>query len=213
MKKVTTTLALAVLTLLATAQTPNPKYVAAMQKQVVLVDSFKTDQQALSATFKRIGDAEKKEALPYYYAALTKVNAGRNMKAAKDITQAANEADSLLAKAIAINKTTTSEFETIRGMVFGIRMNAEPDKFMQYGPAGSAAFGKAIAMDTTNPRPLMMLGVNTFYTPEQFGGGKKKAAAMIAKAEQLFATFKPLTNLHPIWGRGMLYGFAKGLVK
>ena len=54
------------------------KYVAAMQKNLSLFDSTKTiDQyQSLAATFDRIGDAEKTQWLPFYYAALAQTLAG-----------------------------------------------------------------------------------------------------------------------------------------
>ncbi|RYG51002.1 MAG: hypothetical protein EOO01_09435, partial [Chitinophagaceae bacterium] len=46
------------------------KYNEAMQKNLSRFDSVKTtaEFQALAATFERIGDAEKTEWLPYYYA-------------------------------------------------------------------------------------------------------------------------------------------------
>src|SRR6478609_11909648 len=48
------------------------KYAAAMQKNLDMFDSAKTtaDFQGVAAAFERIGDAEKTQWLPYYYAGL-----------------------------------------------------------------------------------------------------------------------------------------------
>src|SRR5947208_3648679 len=48
------------------------KYAAAMKKNLDLFDSAKTtaDFQSVAAAFERIGDAEKTQWLPYYYAGL-----------------------------------------------------------------------------------------------------------------------------------------------
>ena len=49
------------------------KYAAAMKKNLDMFDSAKTtaDFQSVSAAFERIGDAEKTQWLPYYYAGLS----------------------------------------------------------------------------------------------------------------------------------------------
>src|SRR5688500_12505279 len=56
----------------------NSKYMEAMEKNLAKFDSMKSsaDYQALAATFERIGDAEKTEWLPYYYAGLALTTAG-----------------------------------------------------------------------------------------------------------------------------------------
>src|SRR5215210_1701190 len=54
------------------------KYSDAMQKNLALMDSAKStaDFQAVSAAFERMGDAEKTQWLPYYYASLALTTAG-----------------------------------------------------------------------------------------------------------------------------------------
>src|SRR5689334_13155674 len=75
MKQIITVIAL--LTTIA-GYSQSEKYVAAMKKNLALFDSVKTtaDNQALAATFERIGDAEKTQWLPYYYAGLALSTAG-----------------------------------------------------------------------------------------------------------------------------------------
>ncbi|HZH37826.1 MAG TPA: hypothetical protein VEX65_11150, partial [Flavisolibacter sp.] len=69
MKKVLFSLSLLVsFTFVAVAQ--SAKYMGAMQEKIAAVDSVRSEQGLLdlSATFERIGDAEKTQWLPYYYA-------------------------------------------------------------------------------------------------------------------------------------------------
>jgi hypothetical protein len=56
------------------------KYMEAMKKNLALFDSAKTnaDYQALANTFERIGNAEKTQWLPYYYAGLVLATEGWN---------------------------------------------------------------------------------------------------------------------------------------
>src|SRR3982751_5247334 len=58
--------------------TQSERFFAAMQKNLKMFDSSKTtaDYQALSSAFERIGDAEKTQWLPYYYAGLALTTAG-----------------------------------------------------------------------------------------------------------------------------------------
>src|SRR5687767_7515582 len=62
----------------STSFAQSEKYTTAMQAKVAAVDSTRDANtlKDLSAAFERIGDAEKTQWLPYYYAALTQVNAG-----------------------------------------------------------------------------------------------------------------------------------------
>jgi len=70
---------IAVIAILATISVnAQSKYEAAMKKNFIQMDSAKTtaDHQAVSAGFERIGDAEKTQWLPYYYAGLALTTAG-----------------------------------------------------------------------------------------------------------------------------------------
>ena len=61
-----------------TAYSQSEKYVAAMQKTLTLFDSAKTveDFTTMANNFERIGDAEKTQWLPYYYAGLALSTSG-----------------------------------------------------------------------------------------------------------------------------------------
>lgn len=57
---------------------------------------------------------------------------------------------------------------------------------------------KALALNENNPRAYFVLGSNDFYTPEQYGGGKR-AEELLLKAISLPAQEQPNPYL-PSWG-------------
>src|SRR5450631_712069 len=90
---------------LLTAHAQSDRYVAAMQKTLVMFDSAKTtaDFQSVSNSFERIGDAEKTQWLPYYYAGLALTTSGWNdAKVDKDANSA--RVDAICDKAESIEK-------------------------------------------------------------------------------------------------------------
>src|ERR1700722_10993984 len=92
-----------------TAGAQSPKYTEAMQKNIALLDSTKTMDQlaSLAGTFDRIGDAEKTQWLPYYYAALAQTWIGW-MPDVKDKDANSQKINAYLAKAEAIQKNAAT---------------------------------------------------------------------------------------------------------
>ena len=178
-----------------------------MKELVSQLDSFNSADAwtNLANTFERVGDAEKTQWLPYYYGAYSTLM-GANMKTMgqqkPDVTDpAADKAEALLNKALALTKENSETF-CIKKMVATMRMMGDPmNRYMQYGPAASEALEKAKEMNPDNPRVYILEGQDKFYTPEQFGGSKSEAKTLFEKAQQLFATFKPETEMHPAWGK------------
>src|SRR5207253_4955190 len=117
------------LSVVATAQ--SEKFTKAMQDKVAAIDTLRNTQGLLdlSAAFERIGDAEKTQWLPYYYAALAQVNAAYmmgmdNLKADK-VDPIADKAEALLNKAEAMQKDN-SEIFVVKKMIATLRMTADP---------------------------------------------------------------------------------------
>jgi hypothetical protein len=176
------------------------KYVAAMQKNLSLFDSTKTiDQyQSLAATFDRIGDAEKTQWLPFYYAALAQTLAGWNPDL-KDKDANSRKINAYLAKAEAIEKN--SETYIIENMSATQQMLVDPQsRWMTNGKDASEALQKGLALDPNNPRLYYLQGMSMFNTPAQFGGGKDKAKPLFEKSVALFKVAQP-KPLYPNWGQ------------
>ena len=178
----------------------NEKYVAAMRKNLVLFDSVKTtaQYQSLSAAFERIGDAEKTQWLPYYYAGLALTTAGwmdQNMD--KDAN--AEKIKAVCTKAEVIEKN--AEVYTIRNMAATQQMIVDPQsRWMSYGQEASGYLQKGMQLDANNPRLYYLQAMSVFGTPEQFGGGKAKAKPIFEKAIALFKAETP-KPLYPHWGQ------------
>jgi hypothetical protein len=180
------------------------KYTAAMKKNLALLDSAKTPDQfnTLVANFERIGDAEKTQWLPYYYAAMCQLSVGWMGKGGEEFDVTAGKADAIIAKGEVLEGGNNSEMYCLKSMAATQHMMVDPmNRWMQYGALSSEMLEKAIKADATNPRPYYLQARSTMSTPEQFGGGKKAAKPIIEKSVALYATFKPATDLHPTWGK------------
>jgi len=176
------------------------RYVAAMKKNLALFDSSKTtaDYQALSAAFERIGDAEKTQWLPYYYAGLALATAGwADQNLNKDDN--ATKIKALCDKADAIAKS--SEVFEIRNMAATQQMMVDPQsRYMTYGAEAGKALTQGMEIDPKNPRLYYLQGMSVFNTPEAFGGGKAKAKPVFEKSVALFKS-EEVKPLYPKWGQ------------
>lgn len=176
------------------------KFTKAMEKNLALMDSAKSTNQfnAVADGFERIGDAEKTQWLPYYYAGLSlSINGWRDAKLDKDANSA--RIKTLCDKAAAIYDN--AEIYALRNMASTQQMMTDPQtRWQTDGKEAGEALKKGMQKDSLNPRLYYLQGAALFNTPEQFGGGKAKAKPVLEKALQLFnsETVKPL---YPKWGK------------
>jgi tetratricopeptide (TPR) repeat protein len=195
---------LAVVSLQITAFSQSDKYVAAMNNNLSMFDSAKTveDFTKLANTFERIGDAEKTQWLPYYYAGLALCTSGW-MPEVKDKDANAARINGFCDKAESIATTDADKAEilSIRNMSGTQQMMVDPPtRWASYGQAAGQALEKALKLDPNNPRLYYLRGMSLFGTPTQFGGGKDKAKPVFEKAVELYKQQKP-KDLYPRWGQ------------
>jgi hypothetical protein len=176
------------------------KYAATMQKTITLLDSAKSisDLQNVSGVFERIGDAEKTQWLPYYYAALAQTWIGWRPDV-KDKDANAERIKALLTKAQAIE--TNSELLAVENMMATQQMLMDPQtRWQTYGQQAGAAIQNGLKLDPNNPRLYYLQGMSVFGTPPQFGGGKDKAKPLFEKSIALYKSAQP-KPLYPTWGQ------------
>jgi hypothetical protein len=187
---------------LTTSYSQNEKYMAAMGSTLQQFGAAKTAEEmsAVAAKFERIGDAEKTQWLPYYYAALVKARMSmEGMGGDKD--KVADEASALINKANEIDKNN-SEVYCIKTMICYAKMMVDPmNRWIQYGAEANANLDEAKKYDATNPRPYILQATSLKNTPENFGGGCATAKPLAEKAAKMLAEFKPATSLNPNWGK------------
>src|SRR5450631_687380 len=175
------------------------KYMEAMKKNLTLFDSAKTsaDYQSLANTFERIGDAEKTQWLPYYYAGLVLATEGWNDP---NLDKDANSTliNTLCDKAAALDNN--SELYALRNMSATQQMMVDPQtRWQTYGTQASKDIEEGLKLNPDNPRLYYLRGESIFNTPPAFGGGKDKAKPVFEKALALFKVDKP-KPLYPNWG-------------
>jgi hypothetical protein len=176
-------------------------YQQKMKETLSLLDSAKTiqDMQEVAGQFERIGDMEKTQWLPYYYAALTQINIGwRDMKGDKD--KNVEKANAIIKKAEAIEQN--AELYVLEYMSALQQMTVDPaSRYMTSKPVMDEALANARKADPNNPRIYYMEANNVFNTPAAYGGGKEKAKPLFEKCVELYKNFKPASALHPKWGQ------------
>lgn len=179
------------------------RYSEAMKANIAKMDSAWNPEglMQLSNTFERIGNAEKTEWLPFYYAGYCLVMNAYMQKDPSKIDPLCDKADENLSKAASL-KPDYSEITTVQAMVLTARMQADMSRGMTLGPKSSGMLQAAMAQQPIgNPRTMMNMAQSLYYTPEAFGGSKAKAIEMMEKALAGYDTFKPESPLHPAWGK------------
>ena len=185
----------------------NAKFTAAMKSALQELKTASTPEAmiAVEAKFERIGNAEKTEWLPYYYAGTLKARLSMQ-HAGGDPDKLADDADLLTAKADSLNPKN-SEIYCLKSMVASSKLLVDPQtRWMKYGAESNKALESAKRFDSTNPRPFVLQAIGLKNMPEQFGGGCAKAKPLAVKAAKLLDDFKPATELSPLWGKEIVDG-------
>lgn len=188
------------------------KYVKAMEQLVPTVDTLWNADglRDLSNSFERIANAEKNQWLPFYYAALCRVNAGYAISMsgggmggnAAQTDPEADKAEELLNKAEALSKDN-SEIFIVKKLIATLKLLGDPmNRYMTYGPAAAQALATAKKINPNNPRVYLQEGLDKYNTPEQFGGSKTEGKKILEVAVQKYESFKPESSIHPSWGLG-----------
>lgn len=185
------------------ANAQSEKFESAMKANLSKFDSAKTlaDYESLAAAFTRIGDAEKTQWLPYYWAGLALSTAGWvDPKADKDVLGGRIVALCDKADELTTDNADKAEILVLRNMAATQQMLVDPQaRYMTYGQQAATFLQKGMALNANNPRLYYLQGMSLFNTPEQFGGGKAKAKPVFEKAVALFKA-EQTKPLYPGWG-------------
>ncbi|MBW8362506.1 MAG: hypothetical protein K0M56_10015 [Kaistella sp.] len=182
-------------------------YEKVMAEKIAKIEQSKTpeDFTALANDFLRIGEKEKTQWLPGYYAALAHIQKGRMLMRdgkVSELDPIAKEAQSALDKSADLSKDNAEIF-ILQKMIHSLKMMVNPqERFMSEGMLASDALGKAEKLDPENPRISLLKAEDIYFTPEQFGGSKEKGLEFFQKSLEQFKTYKPKSAIDPNWGQG-----------
>ncbi len=150
--------------------------------------------------FTRIGDAEKDQWLPYYYASLSFVFKAFRLEDLKVKDGVLDQALAALAKGTAINEN--AETVALKGFINMIKIGVDPGTRGQtLSPGIYADFGRAMQMDPKNPRATLFMAQMQHGTAQFFGKGIEEACQMVDQSVVLFDSYEPSNALMPTWGR------------
>jgi hypothetical protein len=186
------------------------KYASAMKTNIALLDSMfaRGNNAELANNFERIGEAEKTQWLPYYYAAYCTVMQALVQTDASKNDPIADKAQALIDKAEAILGKANSETDVIKSMIATAHMTVDPATlYMKYGPISSGLIEQSKSLDSTNPRPVLLEAQNKFYTLKYMGQSLDGAKEYFERANALNDKFKPETELSPNWGKHSIQFF------
>ncbi|RYU94629.1 hypothetical protein [Emticicia agri] len=178
------------------------EYVSAMENAINLlseVENTENTKQGVSQ-LERIAAAEPKEWLPNYWAAYGLTNLTFTETDADKKDMLLDKADKFLAAAEKL-QTNNDEIEVLKAYIAGARMAVAPqDRWQKYGGAVSTGLKNAYKLNPENPRAKLLEAQGVYFTPETYGGGKKKSVPLFEEALSKFAKFKPASSIAPNWG-------------
>ena len=182
-------------------------YDKVMTEKIASIEKHQTADEftALANDFKRIGDKEKTQWLPYYYAAFSTIQKGRMaMREGKvaDLDPIAANAQKSQDLAMDLSKDNAENL-ILQKMIHGLKMMVDTQgRFMSEGMLAADALSKAEKIDAGNPRITLMKAEDTYFTPEQFGGSKARGLELFQKSLDQFKIYKTKSALDPNWGKG-----------
>jgi len=211
MKKIILSIAIVLVSLASMAQ--KPEYFKTMGETLGQFATCKNvaDFQALGNKFQMIADVEKNEWLPLYYQAHCYI-----LMSFLEPTDAAKKdsyldvAEKSIAKLIEI-VPGEAEVYVLQAFYLTGRLVVNPmERGQEYSGLVGQATGKALAIDPTNPRAMLMKIQMDMGSAPYMGLDPK---SFCPQAKELLANwdnFKPKSPIHPNWGKDQVEGIVKG---
>ena len=191
----------------------NSKFEKAILDNLRVLDTARSPGTlfSLANSFDRIANAEKKEWLPYYYAAYCYTMLALNSPDVNQIDPLADKAESYLQKADGLS-AKNSEISCLYGMITAARITVDPmNRWQTMSVDLETYLSKAKTEDPNNPRPYLLEANTRLRTPESMGGGKSVAKPIFEEAIKKYDTFKPESALYPNWGKENVVGILKSI--
>lgn len=159
------------------------------------------DFQNAANIFERISVTETNEWLPLYYAAHCYVIMSFQTADNAQKDKVLDKAQAFVDKAMKL-VPQESELYALQAFIYPSRITVDPmNRGAQYLGLMNQAIEKAISLNPENPRAYYLKAEITMNLPEGFGGGAAIAKPIFETAKAKFDSFKPVSPLHPNWGK------------
>ncbi len=172
----------------------------------------KNDEQSLlrvRGNFERILQLKQKQWLVHYYMALVDMIISYTAASKKDMDAVRKYTESSIDL---LNKATDLKDDFGEAYILKLAVNSnrwmyEMEKMNDIMAKQTEAKELAKKYAPDNPRFYLIDGINTYYTPEAFGGGADNALPLLEKSYELFQTFEPPDETYPEWGKDQVCGY------
>jgi len=201
MKTLKLTIALFLLATASIAQ--SPKYIETMEKTIADLYAAQSPESfdPIINKFSRIGQAEKTEWEPYYYASLANVFKAFRIQDLDAKDAVLDQAHAALKQAAALSENNV-EIVLFEGFINMIKIGVDPaTRGQSLSPGIMASFGKAMKMDPDNPRATLFMGQMQMGAAQFFGSGTQVPCGLINRSLELFDSYKTASTIAPAWGR------------
>lgn len=150
--------------------------------------------------FKEIITHHKEQWLPYYYMGLCKILIIFKLQE-KDVDRLYDETIEIIDKCDSLSPNN-SEVYVLRSMIYSAKLSVNPTKRgAKYNKLIYKTAEQSISFDKENPRAYLQKAQYIYHVPKNLGGGSIKAKSLFEEALVKFNSFKPKSNLMPVWGK------------
>jgi hypothetical protein len=186
-----------------TAKETNVTFEDQLSKTLTAINGAKSVKGLFenSNKLKRLSAIYPNEWLSDYYVTLLDIKLSMGAKDEKKKESLLNEAKEFLASLKEKENTIESEILTLNGYYYYALIAQNPQKNGQlYYKDVIGAYQKAIAIDKTNPRPVLMLTIFKKKMSKFVGGDLSNLCTKLSQIEQLLESSKPKNEVYPKWG-------------
>lgn len=199
MKNVSLMFAMVLTAFFAKAQTAN--YQQAMGKAMQEWSQAKgpADFNDVANSFSRIAAAQDTSYLPDYYAAYVQIVESFYLTDADKRDRLLDEAQKHIDRAAKLSPGN-SEVQVMKGYQLMARMVVDPaTRGQKYSPMAMQSFGKAQAMDSSNPRAVIMMARMKLGSAQFFGSGTEEACELAQQGKAMLDK-ETRSGFQPHWG-------------
>jgi hypothetical protein len=199
-----TILSIAIILSAFTSKSQSKQFAAAMGEALGQYATCKSvaDFQALGNKFGLIADAEKTEWLPQYYQAHCYII--MSFMEPTDVTKKdtyLDVAEKSITKMIEL-APMEPEVYALQSMFYSARLVVSPmERGQKYGALSAQAVGKALGLESNNPRAKFIKLRNDIGSAQFFGKDPKEYCPQASELLASWDNYKVKSPLYPSWGK------------